>query len=302
MLDILRYICPHSGIFWQIQGYSESWHSQTCLYILRHIQNPWLIQPYSEPLTYLDSFRHYSRAIHTYSEPYQSGFRHIQNSGQFRHFVLAYSQSYRYRGIFATLGFRHIQDPGITGSSNVKEHLLFKSGSSFKSFGTFSYFCFKINIQIFFSGQCFNNNNKNNKQHGTHASTPPTPPTLLTLARHPRQHATHASTPPTQARHPCHPRQHVTHANAPPAPHTLARYPRKHATYATHASMLATPPTLARHLRKHATHASTNSTPFLKLSDDLGTVQNQPITCRKAYPETFLMLTINNKNLFINGV
>ena len=23
----IRYICSHSGIFWQIQGYSESWHS-----------------------------------------------------------------------------------------------------------------------------------------------------------------------------------------------------------------------------------------------------------------------------------
>ena len=31
-----------------------------------------------------------------------------------------------------TLGFRHIQDSGITGSSNGKQHLLFKSGPSFQ--------------------------------------------------------------------------------------------------------------------------------------------------------------------------
>ena len=84
-LDIFRPFCQHSGIFWLIQAYLESWHSQTYSCILRHIRNPWLIQAYSESQTYLASFRHYSRAIHAYSKPYLSRFRHIQNSGLFRH-------------------------------------------------------------------------------------------------------------------------------------------------------------------------------------------------------------------------
>ena len=51
-----------------------------------------------------------------------------------------------------TLRFRHIQDPGITDSSNVKQHLLFKSGSSFKSlfrsiWNNFFIFDSKVNIQ-----------------------------------------------------------------------------------------------------------------------------------------------------------
>ena len=61
--------------------------------------------------------------------------------------ILAYSQSYTYRGIFVHIRtyfsiFRHIQGPGISGSNNVNQHLLFKAVSSFKSlfknlFGTF---------------------------------------------------------------------------------------------------------------------------------------------------------------------
>ena len=42
-------------------------------------------------------------------------------------------------------------------------------------------------------------------------------------------------------------RKHATHTSMPPMPPSLTRYPRKHAT--------------------HATHPSTNSTPFLKLSE-----------------------------------
>ena len=57
-LDILRHICLHLGIFWQIQPYSESWHSQTYSCLLRHIQNPQLIQGHSKPQTYLVYFRH----------------------------------------------------------------------------------------------------------------------------------------------------------------------------------------------------------------------------------------------------
>ena len=64
--------------------------------------------------------------------------------------IQAYSQSYTYiEAYLPTLGFRHIQDPGITGSNNVKQHLLFKSGSSFKS-QHFSHFVSKVNIQHLF--------------------------------------------------------------------------------------------------------------------------------------------------------
>ena len=171
MLVILRYICPHSGIFWQIQGYSKPWHSQTCSCVLtlsaanplkwsntlkqfvrkvptnclsmfdhfvglalkglRQIQSPWLIPPYSEPLTYLASFRRYL-AIHAYSEPYLSRFRHIQNSGLFRH-VIYHANSYLHRGIPAHIGIRHFQDPGITGSSNVSNACSLSQQSSHMS-------------------------------------------------------------------------------------------------------------------------------------------------------------------------
>ena len=111
-LDIFRPICPHFGIFRTIQAYSESWHSQTYSFILRHIQNPWLIQKYSDSLTYLASSRHYSRAIHAYSEPYFSRFRHIKNSGLFRHVMF-----HAYTGIFTKLHIlKHIYqhwDSGI---------------------------------------------------------------------------------------------------------------------------------------------------------------------------------------------
>ena len=41
------------------------------------IQNPKFIQAYSKSLRYLPSFRHYSRAIYAYSEPYLGRFRYI---------------------------------------------------------------------------------------------------------------------------------------------------------------------------------------------------------------------------------
>ena len=81
------------------------------------------IQDYSEPLKYLASFGHYSRAIHAYSGRYLDRFRHI---GLFTHI-----------GTYFCI-FRRIQNPGITGSNNVKQHLLFKSGSSFKSLFKFA--------------------------------------------------------------------------------------------------------------------------------------------------------------------
>ena len=49
-LDTLTHICPHSGIFLQIQAYSESWHSQTYSCILRHVRK-------SEPMTSSGIFR-----------------------------------------------------------------------------------------------------------------------------------------------------------------------------------------------------------------------------------------------------
>ena len=54
----LRHIFPYSGIFRQIQACSEPLHSEAYSCILRHIQNPQLFQVYSEPQTYLVSFRH----------------------------------------------------------------------------------------------------------------------------------------------------------------------------------------------------------------------------------------------------
>ena len=93
-----------SSIFRQIQAYSKSWQSQTCSCILKHIQNAWLIQTYLEPLTYLASFKLYSREFLAYSEPYLSRFRHAQNSGLFRHVMF---QTYSH--IFTKLHIsRHI--------------------------------------------------------------------------------------------------------------------------------------------------------------------------------------------------
>ena len=79
-----------------------------------------------------------------------------------------------------TLGFRYIQDYGITGSNNVKSHLLFKPGSSFislfRSIWNVFHFSFKSKRSTF------------------NESTPPMPPTQPKLALHPCKHTTHAST------------------------------------------------------------------------------------------------------------
>ena len=144
MLYIQRHICPHSGMFRQIQVYLESWHRQTYSFILRyirthglfrHIQNHRHIYPISGTL-----FRDYSGAIYVHSEPYLGKFRHILVSGLFRHgmFHVYSCISYTYRGIFAHIRvyfnrFMHIQDPCLTGANSVNQHLLLRSGSSFKS-------------------------------------------------------------------------------------------------------------------------------------------------------------------------
>ena len=127
-LNILWHVCPHSNIFRQIQAYSESSYSQTYSCILGHFEN--LIQAL---------FRDYSRATYAYSESYIGRFRHIQNSGMFRHVMF-----HTYSGIFTKLHklrhtwtyfsrFRYIQDSGISSSNNINQHLRVKSGSSFKS-------------------------------------------------------------------------------------------------------------------------------------------------------------------------
>ena len=123
-----------------------------------------------------------------------------------------------YSGIFTKLHIsRHIWDSDIFRilalpvQSNVKQHLLFKSGSSFEplfrciwnifSFLNTQHFFFQDSILILRITMIIACNPRYHTTHATHASTPLIPPKL---ARHPRKHATHvthASTPPTQARH-----------------------------------------------------------------------------------------------------
>ena len=69
---------------------------------------------YSEAETYLARFRYYSRAIHAYSGPYLSRSRHI--SRIFRHI----HKGTHIELYLPTLGFRHIQDPGIADSKTCK--------------------------------------------------------------------------------------------------------------------------------------------------------------------------------------
>ena len=149
------------------------------------------------------------RQIQGYLEPRLVQACHV--SGIFSHI-------YNVRHIEAclpTFEFRHIQDPCITGSSNVKQHLLFKSGSSFKYcsylFGTFFDFFSKVNIPHF------------PLQDSSSIMT-----RTIIIVCYPRQHATHttlASMPIMQPWHPCYPRQHVSRTNTPPMPTLQASYP-----------------------------------------------------------------------------
>ena len=289
MLDILRHICPHSAIFEQIQAYSKSWHRQTYSCILRHIQNPWLIQTYLELLKYLSSFRQQSRAIRAYSEPYLGIFRHIQYSGLFRHLMFHVQSSIFTKlhisrnvcphwSIFQQIQaysdiFRHIQDLGIIGSNNIKQHLLFNQvlllNNCSNLFGTFIHFYFKgkhskkffrdsisiITITIIIA--C---HPRQRATHATQSCMPPAQPMLHTQECNPRQNDTQAidaSTPPTQARHPYHPRYHATHASMLLNPPMIACHPRQHIT---HASTLPTLPALAR-IARHFSN-STNLQPL----------------------------------------
>ena len=160
MLEIFRFMCPHSGMFRQIQAYLESWQNQTYSCILRHIQSPRHIQNHRHSFRHVILFRDYSRAIYAYSEPYLGRFRYIQIPDLFRH-IMFHSHSRictklhlsrnicPHSGIFQQI--RHIQDACITGPNSVNQHLLLKSSSSFKSlFKSFwNIYSFLFQKQIF---------------------------------------------------------------------------------------------------------------------------------------------------------
>ena len=211
-------------MFRQIQAYSKSWHSQTYSYIIRHIHNPQLVQAYSEPLKYLAGFRHYSRTIHAYSEPYLGRFRHIQNSGLFRHVMLhvcpgKFTKLHIFRhAFFLTLGhisadsgiFRILALPvQITQSNTCSSSQVILLNHCSNLFGKKPIFAAKVNIQNFFI------------QDSISIIT-----IKIIVACHPRQHAihpthtTHARKQRKLERHPRHPRQDAIHASTPP---TLAR-------------------------------------------------------------------------------
>ena len=207
-------IFSHTHNVRHIEGYLPPFK-----YILgrfRHIQNLGAvrhfiyIRAYSERMAYsgmfrtVDIFSHFHPLLKSNSCILR--FRHIQNSGLFRHVMFRYIYKVTHiKAYFLTLGFGHIQDPGITDSNNTKQDLLFKSGSTFKLlirsvWKSFSFFVSKVNIQQFFSRQCSRNNSNNNSNNNSMQ------PTLACHPLHPRQHATHptlarqASTPPTLVR------------------------------------------------------------------------------------------------------
>ena len=138
-LDKLRHICPHSGMIWQIQAHSESWHSWTysCMYIKAYSET----MAYSSILRTVEIFSQFQTLLKINSCIFWTLFEQIEI---YLELWLIYARNvlriFRYIhkvthiGIsLPTLGFRCIQSPGITGSNGVKQHLLFKSGSSFKS-------------------------------------------------------------------------------------------------------------------------------------------------------------------------
>ena len=133
------------GIFWQIQAYLESWHSQTYSYVLSHIQNRRHIQLVSRTLLMKSNL--------CIAEPYLGRFRHIQNPGLFRHVMFhAYSSIFTKIHICTHTCLHievYIQDPDIIGSNNVNPHLLFKSGSFVKSLfkSIWNIFSFRIVLQ-----------------------------------------------------------------------------------------------------------------------------------------------------------
>ena len=141
--------------------------------ILAELEIFMYIKAYSEPMAYSGIFKTidiFSQFQARYSGITQEQFMLILNfiqadSGIFRTLaylgthIQAYSQSYIlgyiYRGILSHIRvyfsrFRHIQDPCITDPNSVNQHLLFKSGSSFKSlFKSWNIFSFLFQKQTF---------------------------------------------------------------------------------------------------------------------------------------------------------
>ena len=266
-LDILSHIFPHSGIFLQNQRQSESGHHQKYSCILRYIQSLSLIQAYS----YLAGLRYYSRAIHANFERYLSRFRYLWLI-QARNISRIFTHIHKVTHIEAclpTLRLRHIKDPRITSSSNVKQCLLFKSGSSFKPlFLHFHFLIFvsKVNVEHFFlqdsisvikitTTTAFYRRNSRDIQNPFKQllwrilfRTMCNPSILKILAysesqkrNNPLQHtahATHAGTPPRPT--------HATHAKMPP---TQAPRPGHSRQHVIHVSTPPTQPTLARMAR-----------------------------------------------------
>ena len=96
----------------------------------------------------------------------------------------------------------------------VMQHLLFKSGSSFKSvfrsvWNIFLFLFWKWTFKIVFFEIVFNNNNNNNSIPSTLARHP-SQPHYTCYTRHPHKHTTYATyagtppTPPTPPTHGCH--------------------------------------------------------------------------------------------------
>ena len=113
-----------------------------------------------------------------------------------------------YSGIFTKLHIsRHIWDSDICKilalpvQSNVKQHLLIKSGSSFESlFRSIWNIFLQDSISILRITIIIACNPRYHTTHPTHANTPLTPPTLTRHLRKHATHTTHASTPPALAR------------------------------------------------------------------------------------------------------
>ena len=114
-------------------------------------------------MTYGASFSHFSRAIHACSEPYASRFRHINNSGSFRHVMF-----HVYSGKFTKLHIsRHIWciyinkayilalPIQIMQSNTCSSNQVLLLNHCSDQFGKFFDFCL--------ISKHFNNNNNNNK-------------------------------------------------------------------------------------------------------------------------------------------
>ena len=140
-MDNVRHIEIYLSIFGYILADSNIFRVLAKLDIFMYVKS------YSEPMTYSGVFRTVDiftlfqtllrsiscifwiliEQIETYLEPWLIWTRNV--SRIFRHIHKGtHTEAY-----LPILGFSHNQDPAIIGSNNVKQHLLFKSGYSFKS-------------------------------------------------------------------------------------------------------------------------------------------------------------------------